>query len=70
MPRPTKGPRLSLFKAKGRTAIWNIRDGQRTIGTGCIEGDRADAERKLADYITGKHDPRASRSGGDPNRSK
>jgi integrase len=70
MPRPSKGPRLALFKAKGRTTVWNIRDGQRTIGTGCVEGDRAGAERKLAAYITGKHDPRASRSGGDPNAIK
>ena len=70
MPRPAKGPRLALFKAKGRTTVWNIRDGQRTIGTGCVEGDRAAAEKKLAAYITGKHDPRASRSGGDPNAIK
>jgi len=70
MPRPSKGPRLSLFKAKGRTTVWNIRDGQRTIGTGCIEGDRIGAETKLAEYITSKHDPKASRSGGDPNKIK
>jgi len=70
MPRPSKGPRLALYKAQGRTTVWNIRDGQRTIGTGCVEGDRATAEKKLAAYITGKHDPRASRSGGDPNAIK
>jgi integrase len=70
MPRPTKGPRLALFKAKGRTAMWNIRDGQRTIGTGCTEGERAEAETKLAAYIVAKHDPKASRSGGDPNKIK
>jgi len=70
MPRPSKGPRLALFKANGRTTVWNIRDGQRTIGTGCVEGDRATAERKLAGYITSKHDPKASRSGGDPNQIK
>ena len=52
MPRPSKGPRLALYKAKGRTTVWNIRDGQRTIGTGCVEGDRATAEKKLAAYIT------------------
>ncbi|MGY8677098.1 site-specific integrase [Bradyrhizobium sp. UFLA05-153] len=50
--------------------MWNIRDGQRTIGTGCIESDRVGAERKLAAYIIGKHDPRAGRSGGDPNAVK
>jgi integrase len=70
MPRPSKGPRLALFKAKGRTTVWNIRDGQRTIGTGCLESERKAAERKLADYIVAKHDPRASRSGGDPNAIK
>jgi integrase len=70
MPRPSKGPRLALFKAKGRTSMWNIRDGQRTVGTGCAEGERADAERKLAAYIVAKHDPKASRSGGDPNAIK
>lgn len=70
MPRPSKGARLALYKAKGRTTVWNIRDGQRTIGTGCIESDRAGAEKKLAVYITGKHDPRASRSLGDPNAIK
>src|ERR1700688_4007636 len=70
MPRPSKGPRLSLFKAKGRTAMWNIRDEQRTLATGCVEGDLGEAERKLAAYIQGKHDPKASRSGGDPNAVK
>jgi integrase len=70
MPRPSKGPRLALFKAKGRATVWNIRDGQRTIGTGCAEGDRETAERKLGEYITRKHDPRASRSSGDPNQVK
>jgi integrase len=70
MPRPSKGPRLSLFQAKGRSTVWNIRDGQRTIGTGCVESERAEAEKKLAAYIVAKHDPKASRSGGDPNAIK
>lgn len=70
MPRPSKGPRLALFKAKGRTSMWNIRDGQRTIGTGCVEGDREGAERKLAEYILAKHDPKDGRNGGDPNAVK
>src|SRR4051812_27395941 len=70
MPRPSKGSRLELYKAKDRTRMWNIRDGQRTIGTGCVESDRESAERKLAAYIVAKHDPRASRSGGDPNAIK
>ncbi len=70
MPRPSKGPRLALFKARGRTTVWNIRDGQRTVGTGCLEGERTEAERKLADYIVAKHDPRSGRSGGNPNAIK
>jgi integrase len=70
MPRPSKPPRLSLYKAKGRTSMWTIRDGQRTIGTGCVEGDRVEAERKLAGYIIAKHDPKAGRGGGDPNAIK
>ncbi|MCG2673343.1 tyrosine-type recombinase/integrase [Bradyrhizobium sp. GCM10023182] len=70
MPRPSKGARLSLYKAKGRNAMWTIRDGQRTIGTGCAEGERGEAERKLAEYIVSKHDPRAGRCGGDPNKIK
>jgi integrase len=47
--------------------MWNIRDGQQTFGTGCLDGDLIGAEQKLASYIQGKHDPKASRSGGDPN---
>ena len=70
MPRPSKGPRLRLQKAKDRQRLWIIRDGQRTFGTGCPESDREDAERKLAAYIAKKHDPKASRSGGDPNAIK
>jgi integrase len=50
--------------------MWNIRDGQRTIGTGCVESDREGAERRLAEYIIGKHDPKASRRRGDPNAIK
>jgi integrase len=70
MPRPSKGPRLHLQKAKDRQRLWIIRDGQRCLGTGCPESDRAGAERRLAQYIAGKHDPKASRSGGDPNAIK
>ena len=70
MPRPSKGPRLKLQKARDRQRLWVIRDGQRTLGTGCVESDRANAERKLAEYIAKKHDPRASRSGSDPNAIK
>ena len=54
MPRPSKGPRLALQRAKDRQPTWVIRDGQRTLGTGCDEGERGKAERKLADYILRK----------------
>jgi integrase len=70
MPRPSKGPRLNLQKAKDRQRLWIIRDGQRSLGTRCIESDRATAEGKLAAYIAAKHDPKASRGGGDPNAIK
>lgn len=70
MPRPSKGPRLQLQKAKDRQRLWIIRDGQRSLGTGCAEGDAEGAERKLAEYIAAKHDPRASRDSGNPNAIK
>ncbi len=67
---PTSSPRLKLQKAKDRQRLWSIRDGQRILGTGCVGGDREATERKPAAYIAQKHDPRASRSGGDPNAIK
>jgi integrase len=67
MPRPSKGPRLSLKKGGDRQNMWIIRDGARNIATGCPEKDRAGAERKLGQYIIAKHDPRKSRANGDPN---
>jgi integrase len=70
MPRPSKGPRLALQKARGRRPAWIIRDGQRTLGTGCDEGDRRGAERKLAAYILKKHDPAKAISNSDPNGIK
>jgi integrase len=51
--------------------MWIIRDGERDVGTGCPilkgeegKGSFADAQRKLADYIAEKHDPKADRGGG------
>lgn len=70
MPRSSKGPRLQLQKANDRQRLWIIRDGQRSLGTGCAESNRAEAERKLAAYIVSKHDPKASRNCGDPNTIK
>jgi integrase len=71
MPRPSKGPRIELQKpSDGRKPTWVIRDGQRTLGTGCDERDRGRAERKLAAYILKKHDPQKAISKSDPNGIK
>jgi integrase len=70
MPRPSKGPYLYLFEAKGRATVWYIRDGQRSRSTGCLESESAEAQRKLAAYILEKHDPRAGQRGSDPNAVK
>jgi integrase len=65
MPRPTKGPRLYLRRARpsiGRKAVWLIRDGQRDFATGSL-GSPADkgppeaAQRALAHYIADKYRP-------------
>src|ERR1700737_4457994 len=65
MPRPSKGPRLYLKSGYAdRQDIWIIRDGQREIGTGCPEHARAEAEKRLAEYILEKHKPKRA-SGGD-----
>lgn len=70
MPRPSKGPRLALQRPKDRKPTWVIRDGQRTLGTGCDERDRGGAERKLAAYIVKKHNPQKAISQSDPNGIK
>jgi integrase len=64
MPRPAKGPRLYLstehtIVAGKRVAetTWRIRDGAYFGRTGCGEGDRAGAEKKLGAYIAAKYQP-------------
>lgn len=58
MPRRAKGPRLYLRKPRpDRAAVWVILDGHRETGTGCSEGNRSEAEKALAAYITAKHNP-------------
>ncbi|MBA5779550.1 site-specific integrase [Stappia sp. F7233] len=52
MPRKPKGPRLYLIPDE---RVWIIRDGSVKRRTGCSEGDRASAEKALADYIVSKH---------------
>jgi len=45
-----------------RHANWVIRDGTRFVRTGCARGDRADAERRLAEYIASKYQVSRDRS--------
>lgn len=69
MPRPSKGARLYLAPArKGHEAGYVIRDlidGRRVEEPcqGSGKTDFAEAQRQLAAYITGKHDPEAGRKG-------
>lgn len=71
MSEQEKGARLWLKPAytdkhgHEHKAVWLIRDvGGYTKSTGCGAGDRAGAEKKLAEYIVAKHQPdrRGSRS--------
>ncbi len=62
MPHRCRGARLWLRAARrsaGRTeaAVWIIRDGGRQLSTGCGEGAREEAERRLAAYIASKYEP-------------
>jgi hypothetical protein len=58
--RRTQPPRLKLRSArkdKRQRAVWVIKDQQCEISTGCGEGEREEAERKLASYILHKRQP-------------
>lgn len=64
MPRPRKGARLYLRPARRdasgaiiEAARWIIRDGPQSFGTGCSAHEGEEAERRLAEYITSKHQP-------------
>jgi integrase len=65
VPRPSKGPRLYLRRARpriGRKAVWLIRDGQQDFATGCVgspadKGPPTAAQQALADYIANKYRP-------------
>jgi integrase len=59
MPRRAKGARLYLDPSRRE---WVIRDGPHFIRTGWREGDRADAEKSLGEYIGRKHRPEPSAS--------
>jgi integrase len=57
--RRAKGPRLDLETRSGREPLWRIRDGEKAIRLGLPEEQRAEAERRLAEYLTDKHAPSA-----------
>lgn len=54
MPRRSSGPRLYLDPER---QSWAVRDGNRFLRTGCVAGNRADAEKWLHAYIGRKHAP-------------
>ncbi len=68
MPRPSKGIRL-VWREESRKAVgslrskagWFIEDAGRRCATGCGKGELAEAQRQLAAYITGKHEPERKR---------
>jgi integrase len=63
MPRRNKGARLWLRPARRqgkqiiRNAIWIIIDGKKQFGTGCLEHQAGEAEKRLAAYIADKYRP-------------
>lgn len=63
MPTQSKGARL-YFKDDnpGRAGVWIIRDGTRRISTGCGQGERREADERLAAYLIDNYSP--SRQGG------
>lgn len=54
MPRKRQPPRLYL---RDDEQVWVIRDGVRSVRTGCAAGDLAGAEAALAHYLAEKHTP-------------
>jgi len=75
MPARSKGARLWLRRARrdrktgeAHNAVWIIRDGKHTEGTGCRKDDRTGAERALAEYLNRKHLEKASKGTRDPSQ--
>jgi hypothetical protein len=75
MPARSKGARLWLRRARrdrktgdSHNAVWIIRDGKYTEGTGCRKDDRTGAERALAEYLNRKHLEKASKGTRDPSQ--
>jgi hypothetical protein len=48
---------IKSYKDRKPEQQFVIRDGQRTIGTGCGVDDRESAQKKLRAYVIKKHDP-------------
>jgi integrase len=51
MSRRSKGARLYLYEREGREPVYVIRDGSRSISTGCGAGDVEGANRALGAYL-------------------
>lgn len=63
MPRPAEPPRLYLRTDKDGRKVWIIRDRNRDRRTGCAESERDAAEKRLAEYISEKHQERPAKGG-------
>jgi integrase len=62
MPQKRKPPRLWLRTEDGKST-WVIKDGKRSVRTGCGEADVGEAERALSDYLVDKYEaPRGGRA--------
>lgn len=69
MPRPSKGARLYLRKPRRdgngnitKAGGWVVLDGGKEHSTGCGPADRAEAEKRFAQYLAEKHEaPRRER---------
>ncbi len=68
MSRPSQGIRL-IWREESRKADgslrskagWFIEDAGRRCATGCGKGELAEAQRQLAEYVTGRHEPERKR---------
>ena len=62
MPIASKGARLYLRRGDGKSpGTWIIRDGSKSVRTGFLAAQRGEAEKRLAEYIVGKHRPSRKR---------
>lgn len=65
MPRPSQGARLYLRERTGRDPVWVILDGKEEIVAARGASARQEAEKRLGEYLSGKHRPVSDR---DPDR--